>query len=60
MKELLAALILGGIAFVVLAIVVAKTIVVAIVAGVVVFLLVGFVPRMIAGRRAASGGPRRR
>ncbi len=46
MRELVAAIVLGGIAFVVLAIVV-KTLVIAIVAGVVVFILVGFVPRMI-------------
>ncbi|MGI8800815.1 MAG: hypothetical protein ACR2KV_01380 [Solirubrobacteraceae bacterium] len=49
MRELVAALVLGGIAFVVLAILV-KTIAVAIVAAVVVFLLVGFVPRMISRR----------
>ena len=48
MKELLAAIVLGGIAFVVLALIV-KTIAVAIVAGVVVFLLIGFVPRTITG-----------
>jgi len=56
MRELLAALILGGIAFVVLAVLI-KTIAVAIVAGVVVFLLVGFVPRILSDRR---GGRRPR
>ncbi len=57
MKELLAAIVIGGIVFVILAILI-KTIAVAIVAGVVVFLLVGFVPRTISDRKR-SRGPRR-
>lgn len=46
MTELLAAIVAGGIVFVVLAIIV-KTLAVAIVAGVIIFILVGFLPRMI-------------
>jgi len=42
-------MVFGGIVFVILAIIV-KTIAVAIVAAVVVFILVGFAPRMIPGR----------
>jgi hypothetical protein len=54
MRELLAAIVFGGIVFVVLAILV-KTLAVAIVAGVVVFILVGFAPRMITGRNGRGG-----
>lgn len=59
MRELLAAVVLGGIAFVVLAILV-NGLAVAIVGGVVVFLLVGFVPRTISrsGPRGRARGPR--
>ncbi|MGI8558570.1 MAG: hypothetical protein ACR2ND_09715 [Solirubrobacteraceae bacterium] len=60
MKELLAAVVLGGIVFVVLAVIVTKTIAVAIVAGVVVFLLVGFVPRSLGRRRGARTRSRSR
>lgn len=58
MRELLAAIVVAGITFVVLAIVV-KTIAVAIVGAAVMFIIVGFGPRMLPGRKTRTPRPDR-